>query len=120
MVVTINGQPIANYVHVEGLSWKETDIHSDDSGRDIEGTMHITRIGSKVTLSISCKALNEEDARKLLQLLRSTPPLEVQYDDPAQGLRTMQAYLGDRNCEFLMEVKGVKWWKNIKFDLIEC
>lgn len=119
-MVSINGTPIDNYVSIEGYSWKETDIHSDDSGRDISGTMHITKIGTKATLSIQCRALSETDAMTLLQLIKATPPLSVTYTDPSQGERTADFYSGDRNCEFLMQLKGIKWWKNIKFDLIEC
>lgn len=121
MVFTVNGTDATSMVSIAGLAWTKSDIHSDDSGRDLDGTMHITVIGRKVTLSISAVALNEENARNLLTVIESAPPLKVTYDDPQKGeTRTADFYVGDRNCEFLMQLRGRKWWQNIKFDLVEC
>ncbi len=121
MLLKVGTTDLTSMVSIEGLAWSESDIHSEDSGRDLAGTMHITVIGSKVTLSISCVALSQENATALLAAIRKAPPFNVTYTDPTTGNnRTRPFYCGDRNCEFLMECNGVKWWKNIKFELIEC
>lgn len=121
MQLKVAGTDITSMVSIEGLAWSESDIHSDDSGRDLSGTMHVTVIGTKTTLSISCRALNQTNATALLKVIKGAPPLSVTYDDPVTGSpRTMNCYIGDRNCEFLMQCRGAIWWKNIKFDLIEC
>lgn len=121
MLLQVGSTNITSMVSIEGLAWSESDIHSEDSGRDMAGTMHITVIGTKVTLSISCVALNQQNATNLLAAIKKAPPLSVTYTDPATGTsRTASFYCGDRNCEFLQECRGVRWWKNIKFDLIEC
>lgn len=121
VILKVNGTDITSMVSIEGLAWTESDIHSEDSGRDMDGTMHVTVVGTKVKLSINCVALNQTNATALLTKIKSAPPLSVTYDDPASGnSRTANFYCGDRNCEFLMECQGVKWWKNIKFDLTEC
>lgn len=121
MLLKVGNTDITSMVSIEGLAWSESDIHSEDSGRDMAGTMHVTVVGTKATLSINCVALNQTNALNLLKAIKSAPPLSVTYDDPATGTsRTANFYCGDRNCEFLQECSGVKWWKNIKFDLIEC
>lgn len=121
MLLKVDQTDLTSMVSIEGLAWSESDIHSEDSGRDMAGTMHITVVDTKVTLSINCVALNQTNATALLSTIKKAPPLTVTYDDPTTGTsRTADFYCGDRNCEFLMECAGVKWWKNIKFDLIEC
>lgn len=121
MLLKVDGTDVTSMVSIEGLAWSESDIHSEDSGRDMAGTMHVTVVGTKVTLSISCVALNQANATALLAAIKSAPPLSVTYDDPVTGTsKTKSFYCGDRNCEFLKECSGVKWWRNIKFDLIEC
>lgn len=121
MLLKIDQTNVTSMVSIDGLAWSESDIHSEDSGRDMAGTMHITVIGTKVTLSISCRALTQQNAVNLLAAIKKAPPLTVTYDDPATGQsRTASFYCGDRNCEFMMECGGVKWWRNIKFDLVEC
>lgn len=121
MQLKVDGTDVTSMVSIDGLGWSESDIHSEDSGRDLSGTMHITVIGSKVTLSITCVAVNQTKASQLLAAIKKAPPLSVTYDDPVTGnSKTINCYCGDRNCEFLKQCQGVKWWKNIKFDLIEC
>lgn len=121
MLLKVNGTDITSMVFIEGLKWTESDIHSDDSGRDMDGTMHIIPIGTKVQLDINCVALNQTNAANLLSKIKQAPPLIVTYDDPATGnSRTANFYSSDRSCEFLKECRGVKWWKNISFSLIEC
>lgn len=121
VLLQVNNTNITSMVSIDGLAWTESDIHSEDSGRDLDGKMHITVIDSKVKLSISCVALNQTNAINLFAAIRKAPPLTVTYDDPTTGTsRTADFYCEDRNCEFLMECRGVKWWKNIKFDLAEC
>lgn len=121
MLLKVDNMDITSTVSIDGLAWTESDIHSEDSGRDLDGTMHVTVIDTKAHLSISCVALNQVNAVNLLSAIKKAPPLVVTYDDPTTGTsRTANFYSGDRNCEFLMECRGVKWWKNIKFDLTEC
>ena len=121
MLLKIDDTNVTSMVHIDGLAWSESDIHSEDSGRDMAGTMHVTVVGTKVTLSINCSALSQTNATALLAAVKSAPPLSVTYDDPVTGnSKTINCYCGDRNCEFLKECSGVKWWRNIKFDLIEC
>lgn len=120
MLLQVEGTDLTSKVSIDGLTWTEQDIHSDDSGRDMDGTMHIKVIAKKVQLSISCVALSQENAMNLLTALDKAPPLTVTYTDPKKGTRTANFYPGDRNCEFMMECRGVVWWKNIKFDLTEA
>lgn len=119
MLLKIDGTDIVSKVSVDGLAWVKQDVHSEDSGRDMDGTMHIKVIAKKVQLSISCVAMCQENAQNLLTMLDKAPPLTVTYTDPQTGTRTANFYPGDRNCEFMMECRGVVWWKNIKFDLAE-
>ena len=121
MTLKINGTDVSHYIKVDGVEWSETDIHSDDSGRDLSGVMHVTVIGSKTTLGITCTALTADSAKTILDLIRTAPPLAVTYTDPVTGVdRTGNFYVGDRSGAFLPRAGGVPRWQNIAFTLIEC
>lgn len=122
---SVSGNLISHLVALGGYKWASSDLHSEDSGRTLDGTMHVYVIGSKVTLDVSCIPMSEVDASMLLQLLQGHAGTEqsfpVTYQDPATGgVRTANFYCSERNCEFLMACRGVKWWQNIKFKLVEC
>lgn len=120
MIFKINGTDITSMLSdKEGLVWKEIDIHSDDSGRDMGTNMHVKVIGTKVNLSVKCHPLSQEKASQLLTLVKEAPPLVVEYGDPVAGVKTINCFSGDRNCEFLMTCQGVDWWQNVRFDLTE-
>lgn len=121
MTLKINNTDIAHFVKVDGVEWSETDIHSDDSGRDLGGVMHVTVIGSKTTLGLTCTALDAESAKTIMTLIRKAPPLSVTYTDPITGAdKTGSFYCGDRSGSFVPRAGGVERWKDVKFTLIEC
>lgn len=121
---SISGNEISHLVALGGYKWVSSDLHDEDSGRTLDGTMHVYVIGTKATLDVSCVPMSQEDAVMLLQLLRGHAGAEqafpVTYEDPETGgARTASFYCSERNCEFLMACRGVKWWHNIKFKLVE-
>lgn len=69
MLLKVDNMDITSMVSIDGLAWTESDIHSEDSGRDLDGTMHVTVIDTKAHLSISCVALNQTNAG--IQLCKS-------------------------------------------------
>ena len=122
---TVSDNEISHLVALGGYKWTSSDLHSEDSGRTLDGTMHVYVIASKETLDISCVPMSEADASMLLQLLKGHAGTEqsfpVTYESPeAGGIRTANFYCSERNCEFMQACRGVKWWENIKFKLVEC
>lgn len=121
MTLKINGTDVSHYIKVDGVEWSETDIHSDDSGRDLAGVMHVTVIGSKTTLSLTCTALDANSAKTILALIRTAPPISVTYTDPVTGTdKTGNFYCGDRSGAFIPRAGGVERWTDLAFTLIEC
>ena len=102
-----------------GLSWTSNDLHDENSGRTMDGTMHVYRIGTKEALDVSLIPVSQTRARQILSTLRELPEFSVTYISPDLGERTATFYCAARNAE-LLAVAGYDWWKNIKFTLTEC
>lgn len=120
MDVTIRGLDISAYIKADGgLSWTSNDLHDENSGRTMDGTMHVYRIGTKEALDISLVPVSETVARQIMTTLREVVEFSVTYDSPDLGQRTATFYCSSRNAE-LLAIAGYDWWKNIKFTLTEC
>ncbi len=111
----------APFIKADGYKWKSEDLHDESTGRTMDGTMHVSRIATKDQLDCTCIPMCEADARALLLALKRYPEFWVTYESPeCDEPRTAVFYCSSRNAEFLMHIRGVKWWQNIKFTLIEC
>lgn len=118
--LAIDGLEISGKVTGEGYRWSENDLHAESSGRTLDGTMRVKRIGIKAQLDVSCAPMSEAEAQEILSALRSAPEFTVKYTDPVTGRRTATFYNSSRNCEFLQALGGINWWSNLKFTLTEC
>ena len=111
----------APYIAADGYKWKSEDLHDETTGRTMDGVMHVSRIDTKDQLDCTCIPMCETDARALLQALRRYPEFYVTYISPEyEEPRTAVFYCPSRNADFLIHVRGVRWWHNMKFTLIEC
>ena len=118
MTFTVNGLDLTPYI--ADLKWVSNDLHDESSGRTMDGTMHVYRIGTKEQVEVSLIPLNQTTAAQILDALRSDAEFPVSYTSPDLGERSdVTCYCSARNCEFL-KAASVDWWKAIKFTLTEC
>ena len=108
-------------ISASGYKWTSNDVHSEQSGRTMDAVMHVFRIGTKDQLDVLCVPVIQTVAQELLLALREQAEFVCTYLTPEYSAqRTATFYCSSRNCEFLAHIRGVKWWKKIKFTLTEC
>ena len=119
MQVIIDGTDITDYIQYQGIKWSRNDIDGQNAGRNLAGEMIRDRVSTKIRLDITCRPLKEADHRILMNLL--LPELvSVTYDDPAYGRVTKVMYANNHSSEHcIVTIKGVEYWHNISFPLIE-
>ena len=108
------------YLAAEGIEWQRNDLDSPDAGRTLDGIMHRARIGSKVTLKITCRPLKTTEASTVLAAIYPEF-VTVVYDDPQLGTTaTKTMYSNNNPATFAQQqTDGSYLWKGISFPLIE-
>ena len=69
MVLKIGDVDILPYVAENGIKWQRNDLDGENAGRTMDGTMHRSRVATKVRLDITCMPLKTEDAMKILNAI---------------------------------------------------
>ena len=115
------------YIAFEGLQWSLNGVEASDSGRTQDSIMHITRVGAKVRLDVTCTPLNADNMKTVLQAvidrnnIRSKVWLRVRYFDPWYGAyHEAKMYTNNISSKFLkMNKDGTSYWQSLQFPLIE-
>jgi len=87
------------------------------------GTMIRDRIATKIRLDITCRPLTNTEHKTLLTLIAPVQ-IQVQYDDPLQGIVTKTMYANNHASTFLIKRAGtpghagIEYWE-CSFPLIE-
>lgn len=119
MVLKINGINMLPYIAQKGVKWQRNDLDGDGAGRTMDGTMHRSRITSKIRLDITCMPLKSEDARKVLNAIYPEY-VSVEYTDPMYGHVTKTMYSNNNPASHMcIQSDGTEWWEGITFPLIE-
>lgn len=116
MVLKIDGVDILPFVASKGLKWQRNDIDGDDAGRTLDGTMHRSRITSKVRLDVECIPLDSDDVGILLRAIEPEY-VEVEYTDPMYGYTIKTMYSNNNPATFMNT--NTDMWEGITFPLIE-
>lgn len=93
------------------------DLDSEESVRNVLGTMMRDRIGTKAKIALDFGPLS---SYQMSALLAAVAPVffTVTYRNPVTGTnRTAQFYVGDRSAGLLREDIGM--WTGLKMNLIE-
>lgn len=119
MVFTISGHDVLRYVAYKGISFKRNDIDGANAGRTQDGIMHRDRVGTKLTISVTCRTLTTLEARDLLKLI-DDEYFMVKITHPLHGDMTMKMYTNNVPIDLIaLTHDGYGKWGGIKFNLIE-
>lgn len=118
--ITIDGTDITELIAYQGVQWKRNDIDGPNAGRTLSGLMIRDRVATKIRLDITCRILNREEVRTLLNLLMPEF-VSVTYDDPMDGVVTRTMYANNNEAKFLrsLDNDSDELWDNVTFPLVE-
>lgn len=102
------------------MTWGKQDISDSDSGRaQYTGYMYKNKIGEKIKLNLSWKALNPRDAHAVLSHFKDEY-FDVTYFDPLEGENvTKNFYCGDMSAPVYSWRKNGQLYSNVAFNIIE-
>jgi len=101
------------------ITWSLFDVSSPNSGRTLDGVMHIDRVAQKVKLSCKWAAMPAEEASILLKNVNDVNFYLTYFDLKENGMRTALFYVGDRTANFKWILTDSKMVKDVSFDFIE-
>lgn len=120
-LLIIDGDDYTGYIKAQGgYKVSRNDGDGPDAGRTMDYRMHRDRIGVKMKLDITCRALTGAETRKLLNAIYPETVL-ITYYDPRVGIReNVEFYSNNVPAEYMFEKPdGTEWWDGIKFPLVE-
>jgi hypothetical protein len=95
-------------------------LYDDDSGRTLDGVMHLNYIASKRKLSCTWNGLNWAETSILMKLVPSNKFVSVRYPDIESGTyETRTFYTGPKGADAVMWTIGKKILSSITINLIE-
>lgn len=113
----IDGQPVL--APDAGVQISESDLDSEDSGRDESGYMHRIVAREKVkTWGLQYSFLTEEEYRYQMSLFAGKPTFTVTYRDLDDNEASTTAYCS--TASITLQNRRTKQYKNLKFNIIEC
>lgn len=118
--IKIDSTDITELIAYQGVQWKRNDIDGPNAGRTLSGLMIRDRVATKIRLDITCRILNREEVRTLLNLLMPEF-VSVTYDDPMDGVVTRTMYANNNEAKFLrsLDNDSDELWDNVTFPLVE-
>ena len=116
MVLKVNGVDLTPYIVQKGIKWQRNDLDGSNAGRTMDGTMHRSRITSKVRLDVTCLPLYSSDAAIVLNAI-FPEYVEVEYIDPMYGQVIKTMYSNNNPATYIDTFPNM--WEGIAFPLIE-
>ena len=86
--------------------------------RDATGYLHRNMVATKHPIKLKYQNIPWSLIQTICGLMAS-PKFSFTYPDPAVGLSTIQAYVGDREWEVVQAVDGMEPIGNLNFSVIE-
>lgn len=119
MTLIINGVDITPYIAYGGLKWSRNDIDAPNTGRAMNGLMYRGRVTTKIRLDVTCKLLEADELRVVLNLILPEY-VTVTYDDPMYGTVTKTMYSNNNPAVYQVHKNdGREFWSGVTFPLIE-
>lgn len=123
MGFAVNGTPIPDPAVYTG----KASALDTEGGRDATGTLHRNMVARKHPLKLEYHAIDFDMMEYIMSKMTGSS-FRFTFPDPADGLITMKAYVGDRDWETIMAAERVedgsagwkkKWIGNLSFSIIE-
>ena len=96
-----------------------------EGGRDATGTLHRNMVARKHPLKLEYHGIDFEMMQSIMNKMTGSS-FQFTFPDPAEGLITITAYVGDRDWETMMAMDSVsngnwkkRWYGNLSFSIIE-
>lgn len=86
--------------------------------RDATGYLHRCMVATKHPLKLKYENINWDMIRTICSLMASEK-FSFSYPDPAVGIKTIDAYVGDREWEVVSSAPGCEPIGNLSFSVIE-
>lgn len=119
MILKIDGIDITPYIKSGGVKWGRNDVDGAGAGRTMDGTMHRSRVATKIRLDITCMPLTADKTRILLNAIHPEY-VQVEYSDPKDGLVVKTMYSNNVPATHMVtNTDGTDTWNGIAFPLIE-
>lgn len=116
-VLLINGHDYTQYVKQRGISWSRENINSSDSGRTLDGRMHVGIIATKRKLGYELGSVPQNVLAQLDSDL-SAPTFAVTYLD-LHGIDTRTFYCTSFAATLDDAIVDSGRWSDAKFNIIE-
>lgn len=106
----------------EGLITYRVDsynLHNDQSGRTLDGVMHVKVIRPCATIELGWKLITTAEKQYILQQVSDCNTFDVDYIwENDEELRHIKAYTGDIKTEMVVNNNNERLW-NLDFTVIE-
>lgn len=86
--------------------------------RDATGYLHRNKVATKHPLKLKYENITWAMIRNICSLM-AAPKFQFTYPDPAVGMKTIDAYVGDREWDVVAAVPGCEPIGNLNFSVIE-
>lgn len=97
-------------------TWSYQDLSSDDSGRDLSGTMHKDIVSVKRKNECSWMNKDPSVAKAIMAAAKSKVFIEFKYFDLFDGAtKTITVYTGDITATAQQAQSGLVWTVNLSF-----
>lgn len=115
----IDGVDITPYIAYGGIKWSRYDTDGPNAGRAESGLMWRDRKATKIRLDITFHPLRESELSIVLNAILPEY-VQVTYDDPMYGQRTMTAYSNNNPATVAIKTTQGEWlYTDITAPLIE-
>ena len=115
----IDGVDMTPYIAYGGVKWSRNDVDGPNAGRALDGLMWRDRVATKIRLDITFHPLRESELAIVLNAILPEY-VQVTYEDPMYGLRTMTAYSNNNPAAVLIKDTHGEWlYTDITAPLIE-
>lgn len=116
-IYKLNGTPLPSPTSA-APSWE--DVHSPNSGRTLDGEMHIEVVTRKRKVALKWDVLTQEEMQSLQKLLSANSAYySLTYLDPLYGVHTIRCYVSGTGQDLYSAVLYDGLWRNVSFNAIE-
>lgn len=117
MIKKINGTSVKM---PSSCTWGLQDISSEDSGRTLDGVMHIDRIATKLKFDCIWNGPTQEETSAILNLVCPNVFVDLTFDDPiTMTEKTKTFYTGDKSAPVYQWSTGSKIFTTLSFNFVE-
>lgn len=117
--VKIEGRDITRYILQDGFQLSENDLDSPKAGRTLDALMHRGKVAEKKRADIKLVFVKKEVLDWMMPLLRRQYFI-CETDLFPGGAVRMEMYNSTRKYGVaLIDVKGITWYKDASFNIIQ-